>query len=194
LALVSTAILVEGFDISRADAYTRQTPKGTYEAVDLFWVRRPATDRITQLSPDELSKLRGALNDMSSSGSVSTRLQQALPGVSPGTSETRVQFKQSRGTRWTTLELQSNDRPGLLAVVSSALALEGVQILDSRIRTHGLRVHDYFDVVDADGSRLTGTRLHRLQLAVIAAVDGPGPGIAAGIGGSFPRDTEPKRS
>jgi hypothetical protein len=62
-------------------------------------------------------------------------------------------------------------------VVAAALALEGVQIMDSRIRTHGLRVNDYFDIVEPNGLRPAGARLQRIQLAVLMAVDGPNQGV-----------------
>lgn len=176
LALISTAILLEGFDITRADAYTRRTPKDTFEAVDLFWVRRRSMGSPAALNAEELASLKSRLNDLVSNGNARNRLLGTLSGISSGASETRVQFKHVRGSPYVTLELESNDRPGLLALVASALATNGVRILDSRIRTHGLRVHDYFDIVDADGTRPTGIRLQLIQLATISAVDGSGHG------------------
>jgi UTP:GlnB (protein PII) uridylyltransferase len=173
LAVISTSLMLEGFDITRADAYTRRAPSGEYEAVDLFWVRRISTENSAGLGEQELSALRSTLRELLSCGDVRKRLRAAPPGTSPGASETRVEFRSTRGTPWLTLELESNDRPGLLAVVTAALAAEGVRIVDSRIRTHGLRVHDYFDILESDGTRPRGVRLQRIQLAVLTAIDGP---------------------
>ncbi|HMA92238.1 MAG TPA: hypothetical protein VKP30_06105 [Polyangiaceae bacterium] len=53
------------------------------------------------------------------------------------------------------------------------LAVEGVQILDCRIRTHGQRVHDYFDIVESNGTRPSGVRLQRIELAVLVALGRP---------------------
>jgi [protein-PII] uridylyltransferase len=168
--------MLEGFDITRADAYTRRLATGDYEAVDLFWCRRAPNEHTSPLSEVELNNLRATLRELVSSGNAESRLRHVLSGTSPGASETSVRFRHVRGMPWLTLELESNDRPGLLAVITAALAAEGVQIIDSRVRTYGLRVHDYFDVLEANGSRPTGTRLQRLQLAVLAAVDGPSQG------------------
>lgn len=176
LAVISAGLMLEGFDITRVDAYVRRTSAGEFEAVDLFWVRRASTEQAVTASDEELSALRATLRDLLSSGNIRKHLESAPSGTSPGASETRVQFRYVRGSPWMTLELQSNDRPGLLAVVTAALTAEGVKIIDSRIRTHGLRVHDYFDILESDGSKPSGTRLQRIQLAVLIAVDGPNHG------------------
>jgi UTP:GlnB (protein PII) uridylyltransferase len=165
-----------GLDITRADAYTRRAASGTYEAVDLFWVRRSSTVQSTSLSYAEVAALRANLSDLLSSESPRNQPHFATIATSPSAGETQVQFRSARGQPWVTLELEGNDRPGLLAVVTAALAAEGVRIIDSRIRTHGLRVHDYFDILESDGSRPAGTRLPRIQLAVLMAIDGPNHG------------------
>ncbi len=176
LALISTGLMLEGFDIVRADAYTRRRSGDTYEAFDLFWVRRSPHERSVPIRAADMPCLRSTLLELVSSGNASGRLRQALSGTSPGTSETSVRFRENYGVPWLTLELESNDRPGLLAVVTAALAADGLQIVDSRIRTHGLRVHDYFDILELDGTCPTGTRLQRLQLTVLTAIDGPNHG------------------
>lgn len=172
LALISTGLLLEGFDIVRADAYTRRNAFGEYEAVDLFWLRRSTEDTPLALSEDDITAIRATLLELIRSGRASTRVDHPAVGLSPGDSETRVRFRDVRGVPWLTLELEANDRPGLLSVVSAALTAEGLQIIESRIRTYGLRVHDYFDVLENNGTRPSGTRLQRIQLAVFTAIDG----------------------
>jgi [protein-PII] uridylyltransferase len=173
LAVISTGLMLEGFDIIRADAYTRRTLRGDYEAVDLFWVRRSPPKSDTPLTEEDSLAIRNTLLELVGSGTARKHLELALKGISPGESETRVRFRDIRGVPWLTLELEANDRPGLLAAVTAALASEGIQIIDSRVRTYGLRVHDYFDILGADGSRPTGANLQRIQLAVFSAIDGP---------------------
>ena len=177
LAVISAGLMLEGFDITRADAYNRRTSSGYYEAIDLFWVRRTSPDCVAPLGDADIFAVRSTLRDLLSNGDLRQRLRQALPGTSPNVSDTRVRFRDLRGVPWLTLELESDDRPGLLAVVAAALATEGVQIVDSRIRTYGLRVHDYFNVIESDGSRIRGTRLQRIELAVLTAIDGSTPGV-----------------
>ena len=67
----------------------------------------------------------------------------------------------------------------MLLAVAEALFKEGVQIVGSRIRTGGERVLDRFDLLELDGSRKLGTRLQRIQLAVLAAVDAVVPTLAS---------------
>jgi UTP:GlnB (protein PII) uridylyltransferase len=174
LSIISVGLMLEGFNISRADAFTRRTPGEHYEAVDLFWVQRSRTEPVAPPTDVEVAAIRVTLRDLLSNGNARQRLRWSLSGTSAGSSETSVRFKDRRGVPWLTLELESNDRPGLLAIVTATLAAEGLQIVDSRIRTHGLRVHDYFDVIEANGSRIKGTRLQRIQLAVLTAIDGEG--------------------
>jgi UTP:GlnB (protein PII) uridylyltransferase len=173
LAVICTGLMLEDLDITRADAYTRRTSNGDYEAVDLFWVRRSPFERPAPLTESDLSAVQSALNELLRHGQVYRRAHATLLGISPGTSETSVRFCENYDVPWLTLELESNDRPGLLAVITNTLAAEGVQIVESRIRTHGLRVHDSFDIIESDGTCPTGTRLQRLQLAVFSAIDGP---------------------
>lgn len=177
LSVISSALMLEGFDITRADAYTRRAACGEYEAVDLFWVRRSSKpEQDAALGEADATAVRATLRELLSNGIARQRLTTALPATSPGTSETSVRFRDLRGVPWLTLELESNDRPGLLAVVTAALTAAGVTIVASRIRTHGLRVHDYFDIIGADGRHPTGTGMQRIQLAVLTAVDGPSRG------------------
>jgi [protein-PII] uridylyltransferase len=173
LAAISAALMLEGFDITRADAYTRRASEQSYEAVDLFWVRRMSSERSLPLSEEDALAVRNALLELLREGGVGRSPLRSLAGISPGTAETRVRFSEPAGVPWLTLELESNDRPGLLSVVASTLYAEGVQIVGSRIRTHGLRVHDSFDLLEGDGSPIAGTRLQRIQLAVLTAVDDP---------------------
>jgi UTP:GlnB (protein PII) uridylyltransferase len=101
--------------------------------------------------------------------------RQAHPaGPTPGAVETSVRFIEPKGTSSLVLELETSDRTGLLLAVTQALFAEGVQIKGSHISTRELRVHDRFELAESDGSPIVGTRLQRIQLAVLVAVDTPG--------------------
>jgi UTP:GlnB (protein PII) uridylyltransferase len=175
LAAVCAALVLERFDITRADVYTRRSTSFDFEAVDLFWVRRACAKRAGPICDEDVSALRSTLRELLTCGDARRRLQYAVSARSPRVGETKVGFRNVRGAPWLTLELEGDDRPGLLAVVTGALAGERTQIVDGRIRTHGLRVHDYFDLLESDGTRLAGARLQRLERVVLAAIDGPEP-------------------
>ncbi len=172
LAVISTGLMLEGFDIDRADAYTRHLPRARPEAVDLFWVKRRGLGSIAAPSDEEVAAVASTFDALMRHNDARERLKAALAQLPPRFGETTIRFQEDRNVPRLTLELLSDDRPGLLAMVTDALAAEGVNILDCRIRTFGTRANDSFQVVDADGSCPTGPRLHRIQTAVLKAVDG----------------------
>jgi len=172
LAAISASLMLEGFDIIHAEAFTRWSPPTGFEAVDLFWVRR--MDRRGLLGESDVVAVKRTLLELlGKRGPLGPKKRVAL-APTPGSAETSVRFLEHPSEARLTLELDTNDRAGLLLAVSEALFREGVQIVGSRIRTSGGRVLDRFDLLELDGSRISGTRLQRIQLAVLAAVDSPG--------------------
>jgi UTP:GlnB (protein PII) uridylyltransferase len=181
LAVITTGLMLAGFEITRGDAYTRHTPSGRYEAVDLFWLRRSSSDSSVPLCDADVSAFLATLRTLLKSGKPLRNLASTLSGDSSARSDTgdtsdagdtSVLFRYARAGRSLTLELESCDRPGLIAVVAAALATEGVRILDARIRTHGSHVHDYFELVESDGTRPAGNRVQEIQATVLSAVNG----------------------
>ena len=172
LAAISASLMLEGFDVAQAEAYTRTTQQGEREAVDLFWVRRRGASERGPLSDVDVAATQATLNDVLEGGGMARPRSRRATVAQPSGKETTVRFQQRRHVPWWTLELETNDRSGLLLAVTSALYGEGVHIIGSRIQTRGPRVYDRFDIVEGDGSPIQGSRLRRLQLAVLAAVDG----------------------
>ncbi len=176
LAAISAALMLEDCDITRADAYTRRCDAGTLEAVDFFWVRGDLREHPRPLGYSDVEAVLRSLEELRPQGRAS-RVRQGWPReLSPGQSETSVRFFEPYDAPWLTLELESNDRPGLLAVVTEALYAESVTIVDCRIRTQGLRVKDTFDLLELDGTRPVGARRMQIELAVVSAVDGSARG------------------
>jgi len=172
LSAISASLMLEGFDIDQADAFTRSTARGEAEGLYLFQVRRRRREEWAPLEMADVTAVRGTLLEVLG-GREALRLQaEAFAGSPPGNGETHVRFIEHEAELRLTLELETNDRTGLLLAVSTVLFREGVQIVGSRVRTRGLRAVGRFDVVEADGTRIVATRLHRIQLAVLAAVDG----------------------
>lgn len=172
LSAISASLMLEGFDIEQADAFTRPSSRGEVESLALFRVRRRRREEWAPLEMADVTAVRGTLLEVLG-GREALRLQaEAFAGSSPGTAQTHLRFIEHATELRLTLELETNDRTGLLLAVSTSLFREGVQIIGSRIRTRGLRAVGRFDLVEADGSRIVGTRLQRIQLAILAAVDG----------------------
>lgn len=173
LASISASLILEGFDITDAEAYTRRRLDGRFEAVDLFWVRREQPGEPAPLTAQEAASVRTTLIELLSGKSELRPQRRRSSRSTPGAAETRVHFVEHWSEPHITLKLETNDRPGLLFAVTTALFAENVLIMSSRITTRAQRVYDSFDLVEANGTPISGTRLQRIQLAVLNAVDSP---------------------
>jgi UTP:GlnB (protein PII) uridylyltransferase len=172
LAAICASLMVEGFEVMQAEAFTRTNPAGESEAVDLFWVRRVLADQRGPLTEDDALAIRATLVPLLR-GEVGMRRRTPKPHkATPAATETALRFVEREEAPWLTLHVHTNDRSGLLLAITSTLLQEKIQITQARIRTDGTRVHDSFDLVQADGTQIPRRRLQRIQLAVLAAIDG----------------------
>ncbi len=190
LSAISAGILLTGFDIQQAEAYVRRPARSPHEAVDLFWLRRESGNELLSLSAKEVTSILFTLTELLQQGGVLSPARHSRT-TKPDDAETTVRFLErvpEQGPELT-LEVETSDRTGLLATLSAALFAEGVQIVASRIKTSGFRAADQFDLIDADGSQLSGTRLQRVKLGVLAALDQSSP-LQGLVGGS----ERPRRS
>ena len=68
----------------------------------------------------------------------------------------------------TRMKVVSEDTPFFLFTFSTALSLQNVSIEHVTIRTHGARIEDEFEFVDADGRRIDEpSRIDRIKLSVL---------------------------
>ncbi|HEY6724745.1 MAG TPA: hypothetical protein VI197_11980 [Polyangiaceae bacterium] len=169
LATITAALVTCGFDIASAEAYTRVNPAGEAEAVDVFWIFRREPKEPPVDVAIELDRLRQVLGDMLA-GRGGT-LPQPLPRKYDRPVETMVRFIESDDGTFTTLEVETDDRSGLLQALASALFAARVQINSSQVRTNGQRVYDRFKIVEVDGSPISRERRLEIQVAVLGAVD-----------------------
>lgn len=191
LALISEAFVQTGIDVQSAEAYTRRlgpTPEGAgrpngsaeapgsgkvptaaagaSEAVDLFWVRRVGGGPVTD---EEIEALRVHLVDLLSGRRAPTQLDTL--GAADFVSETTVRFMVGEDGLLNVLEVETDDRSGLLLVLSRALFELQVQITSSQVRTSGKRVFDRFTLLELDGSPIDDTRRLEIQVAVLSAIE-----------------------
>ena len=170
LAIITAAFVACGLDISSAEAYTRKTQTGESEAVDIFWVYpRDPSQSGKHLEDTELDQLRTILVEMLEGRGES--LPQPPPSRYGRPVETMVRFLESEDGIFTTLEIETDDRSGLLQSLASALFGARVQINSSQVKTNGQRVYDRFKIVEVDGSPISPERRLEIQVAVLSAID-----------------------
>jgi [protein-PII] uridylyltransferase len=173
LATISAALVLCGLDVIEAEAYTRRIEHRADEAVDVFWVRHEKLEnRKLRVSKEEIDLLRTTLIGLLE-GKLDRRKADpsVRPPATPSSSETIVRFIESADGVFSTLEVETGDRSGLLLALAQALFQQRVQIVGSQVKTTGTRVYDRFHIVEFDGSPISSARRLEIQVAVISAVD-----------------------
>jgi len=157
--------------VIEAEAYTRRVG-GHDEAVDVFWVRHDLPEKRKQrVGRDEVEQLRQTLLGLLE-GKLEPRLLGDSPRVpTPASSETIVRFIENAEGNFSTLEVETGDRSGLLLALSQALYKQRVQIVGSQVKTMGGRVFDRFHIVELNNSPINPARRLEIQVAVLTAVD-----------------------
>ena len=80
---------------------------------------------------------------------------------------TDIKFYQNTKKAWTTLEIETGDRPGLLSLLGKALYQQHVQIQDARITTLEEQVQDVFQITDFEGLPIVDkTKLDKIKVAI----------------------------
>ena len=92
------------------------------------------------------------------------------PPARTGARETRVRFLEDREGMLNMLEVETDDRTGMLLVLSRTLFEQNVQIVSSQVRTEAGRVRDRFEVTELDDSPISPNRRLSLQVAILSAV------------------------
>lgn len=173
LATISAALVLCGLDVIEAEAYTRRVARTADEAVDVFWVRHEnVAQRKLRVSKEEIDLLRQTLIGLLDGKLDRRRADPSVrPPATPSSSETVVRFIEGQDGVFSTLEVETGDRSGLLLALAQALFQQRVQIVGSQVKTTGTRVYDRFHIVEFDGSPISPARRLDIQVAVISAVD-----------------------
>ena len=164
LATISAALIDVGLNVLDATAFTRSLGGGAREAVDVFWVRgndqqRPAESDVKRLEERLIELLAG-------DRSVAHTKVAAMSAET----ETRVRFIEDDAGLLSTLEVETDDRSGLLLAISQALFSQRVQIVGSEVRTIGRGVSDRFTLTELDGSAISPGRRLEIQVAILSAI------------------------
>lgn len=168
---ISGALAVAGASIVDARIHTMTNGM----ALDTFWVQDAAGGTFDQ--PHRLAKL-SVLIEQALSGRIRLpteirKLQKNVVGrrmnaihVPP-----RVVFDNHASNRFTVVEVNGRDRPGLLHDITAAMSDEGVQIGSAHVSTYGVRAVDVFYVKDVFGLKIENERkLAQLREALLKAL------------------------
>jgi [protein-PII] uridylyltransferase len=138
-----------GFNVLAARILTTKDGR----SFDLFQLMDQQDNLINQQdAADLVERLRAA----TTAAEVRPLVKRAMPRrLRHFVSQPLIRFEPDPEGMGTILELECNDRPGLLSRVAAAMVKEQVQVLDARIATFGERVEDTFLVSDAQHRPLT---------------------------------------
>ena len=163
--MISGALAELGFDVDAAEAYTRSEPR---EAVDIFWLR----DVQGRVTDDDVTAFVNLASEI-----LAGRPEKSIPtpapvvaGPSSVSQGTTVRFLEDAHGALTVLEVETDDRSGLLWTITRALYRQNVQIVGSKIRTEASRVYDRFTIVELDGSPIRDARRLTIQVEVMTAI------------------------
>src|SRR5690606_32730252 len=95
----------------------------------------------------------------------------SLSTASRGRTNTRVRFLEDSSGALATLEIETENRAGLLLAVSRARFAQQVQVDRSEVHTIGNRVVDRLRVAECDGSPVGPERRLEIQVAVLSAAE-----------------------
>ncbi len=170
LAIISEAMVLCDLDVVNAEAFTRRDGERT-EAIDLFWLRKVVGGRVLAIEEADVSHLGETL-----AGLLAHTLESGKASPAPSTglssSESRVRFIEDEEGALSTLEIETEDRSGLLLSVSKALFAQRVQVLRCEVRTESSRrVVDRFKIAEQDGSPVGPARRLEIQVAVLNAIE-----------------------
>lgn len=178
LAATSAALALETLDVSRADVYQRRTSLGDDEMLALFCLRQGGRIRREPFDSERLSRLKARMLELLRSQDFAPRFQEASYTNHLQKGDAIASFRIIRGTTRITIELHCRYHTGILAAVTTALAKQGVLIVDARVRSNESRFHVYLEIEEPLGSHPTYVRGAQLLNVVVDAASAVSVGAA----------------
>jgi [protein-PII] uridylyltransferase len=176
LSRITASLVIHSMDIVSAQAYTRVSPGGKGEAVDLLWLRR-INDSHPPLSDLECTRISDVLRALVTGEISVDATVGGIPVAEPRVAfATRIALSDARDGP-IVMTIETSDRPGLLLAITRALYRANVQIVASDASTEEGRVVDRFSLLEVDGTPIGEKRRRALQTDVLAAVDAVSRGV-----------------
>lgn len=178
LASISAAISAGKFDITAAQINSRRLTGGGYQALDLFWLRCPDNEELTER---RLAKLKEDLSavlsgEVAPEVLVKPRLAARRRSRPSPKVPTEILFDHHASDDYTVLEVLAEDRPALLYILSSTLRELGIVIGVAKISTEGTRAVDVLYACESDGSKIQpGIRTDEVREKLLVALDVTAP-------------------
>jgi [protein-PII] uridylyltransferase len=162
MARVAGALTLCGMSVVGAHVFTLRDGM----TLDIFRVQTPAGEapRRKELK----GRLRRTVTDvLGGKIDLFTRLEQRQGSLSARTAAMGVRgqvvIDNQASDRFTVVEVNGRDEPGLLYQLARAISAEGLRIATARVSTYGVRVIDVFYVKDVFGLKIT----HKEKLAAL---------------------------
>ncbi len=171
LALISAALSQAGLGILEAEIFTRRVSPSMNEAVDLFWVFRRAPLQHVAITTTDVRRVGYHLVELLSPADPVLPARPSAFLQRTQETSTQVRFIQNSLGRFTTLELDANDRPGLFLAICRAVFAARVQIVGSHFKAEQGRSRGRFDLVEVDESPIEAERRQDVQMAILSAID-----------------------
>ena len=171
LATISAALTSADLSIMEAEIFTRRVSASMSEAVDLFWVIRRAPLQHVEIVPSDVRRVAHYLVQLLTHAATAlpARSSSIMRGASAASA--RVRFIDDADGCFTTLEVEANDRSGLLLAICQTLFAAHLQIVGSHIKTQQGRVRGRFELIELDDQPIEPDRRQEIQLAILSALD-----------------------
>jgi len=169
VALISAAFVAHQLDVCSAQIYSRKRPDGSNEAVDFFWVHGSAAS-----AASVTKRHRACARTIQEFLTGSTEPELAVSGSGIARSpygEAKVTLVQrEQDSRLWVLSIEVADRAGLLHAISRTLYRQGVEIVESDVRTSAGIARDRFILASATAAKLETAGAERLKAALLSAI------------------------
>jgi UTP:GlnB (protein PII) uridylyltransferase len=172
-----------GFSVNEVEIFTRRVSPLLSEAVDFFWVARRAPMQNLPIGSTDVRRLEQCLIDLLQDAAIALPERSSAVIQAASESSTRIRFVADPAQHCTSLEIDTDDRPGLLLAICQTLFAASLQIIGSHAKTVDGRARGRFDVVELDERPMAEDRRQELQMLVLSAIDELGRPAVLSAGG-----------